>query len=141
MHAQIHWSFVPYSLYIFFLTSEQKECKHILICLHWLGEWPWCNQLIMYILTYLEGLRKTTLGRQICNTQNTWCENMSSEAKGGIGRLPVLLSILLWEVLKHDSKKLLSWVYVGEDRTYYALIIIYHKPIRRLLLDQRKIPL
>lgn len=63
----------------------------------------------MYILTYLEGLLKTTVGRQIYNIQNTWYEGISSEAKGGTGRLHALLSFLLWEVQKYnDSKKPLS---------------------------------
>lgn len=119
---------IPFVLYLF--TSEQR--LFLLVCMIWLRESPWYNQSIIYILTYLE--YKTIVGRQIYNIQNAWYEDMSSEAKGGIGRLHASLSFLLWEVQKYnDSKKLSSWMCVGGDRTYYALIIIYHK----LLLDQR----
>jgi len=60
----------------------------------------------MYIPTSLEGLMKTTVGRQINKIQNTWYEVMSSEANGHTGRLHAFLSFL-WEVQKYnDSKKL-----------------------------------
>lgn len=128
--------FHTFGTFIFF-TSEQR--LFLLILMNWLSESPWNNQLIMYILTYLEGLMKTTVCRQIYNIQNTWHEGMSSEAKKGTGRLHALLSFLLWEVQKfNDSKKPSSWVCVGGVRTY-VLIIIYHKLVRLLLLDQRKI--
>lgn len=136
MHIHVHWNFIPCP---FFLLQNRSYL--LFIYMNWLSESPWYNQLIMYILTYLEGLMKITVGSQIYKIQNTWYKDMSSEAKGGTGRLHVL-SFLLEEVQKYnDSKKAWSWICVVRNRTYYVLIIIYHKPIRLLLLDQRKIPL
>lgn len=39
----------------FFVLQNKKK---ILICLNWLSEWPWYNQLIMYIFTYLDGVKE-----------------------------------------------------------------------------------